>query len=217
MDETLLDFSKAERVNFFNTLMQFGIDADEGMYARYHEINDALWKLLERGGITRDRLIIRRFEALFEECGIETEAEEVARAFFKNFEEVCFPFEGACEFLNTLSSRGRVYIVTNGGKYIQKRHIADAGFEPYLSGVFISEEVGFHKPDIRFAEHVEAHIPNYRRERAVWLGDSLTSDMGCANSLGIDFVLFSPHGIPEGYAGAFVKNYAEFLDNLKTN
>ena len=215
MDETLLDFGRAERVNFFETLKEFGIEADERMYARYHEINDALWKLLERGGITRDRLIIRRFEDLFEECGTEIDAEKVALAFFKNFEMVCFPFEGACDFLSALTARGRVYIVTNGGKYIQKRHIADAGFEPYLSGVFISEELGFHKPDRRFAEHVEARIPNYARERAVWLGDSLTSDMGCANSLGIDFVLFAPRGVPEGYTGVSVQNYAEFLGMLE--
>ena len=64
---------------------------------------------------------------------------------------------------------------------------------------------------MRFARCVEAGIADYKRENAVWLGDSLTSDCTCAERAGIDFVLYAPAGAPEGYAGDAARDYAEAL------
>ncbi len=215
MDATLLDFARAERVNFFRALGACGVSADEGTYARYHEINDGLWKLLEKGGITRAELTVRRFSLLFEEMGLADGAEDAAREYCEGFPEICYPFEGAAEFLKKLAARGRVYIVTNGGARIQRRHIELAGFAPYLSGVFISEEVGADKPSFMYVGYVEAHTAGFARERAVLLGDSLTSDMVCAERMGVDFVLFSPGGMSEGYTGKVARNYEEALSLMR--
>ena len=215
MDETLLDFRRGERVNLTRSLEKCGIRADEKIVSRFHDINDSLWKALERGEITRERLKARRFEILFEEYGFAGDPAVVALAYWKNFPFVCYPFDGALEFLKTLAANGRVYLVTNGGAIIQRQHIKDAGFEPYLSGVFISEEVGFNKPSIEYADYVESHIENYERERAVWIGDSLSSDGKCAENRGIDFILYAHSGAPEGYRGAVAKNYQEVFERLK--
>ncbi len=207
LDETLVDFSRAEETNFFKTLGDFGIAADDALYARFHTINDNLWRLLERGGISRGELQIRRFEQLFGECKITADGDAVAAAYFKNFEEICFPYRGARELLQKLAARGRIFLVTNGGARIQHSHVRLAGFEPLLSGVFISEEIGFDKPMPAFARYVESHIENYARERAVWIGDSRTSDMVCAKSVGIDFILYAAKGIPQDYDGPAADNY----------
>ena len=211
MDDTLLDFKRAEEVNFFAALGQFGLAANSDTFWRFHAINEALWRAFERGETTREKLKVQRFASLFAEYGIAADPEEVARAYFENFHDICFPFDGALEFLAELKKRGRAYIVTNGSTNIQKRHIADAGFAPYLSGVFISEEIGANKPSVEFASYVETHIENYERRRAVWLGDSLTSDMGCAKNAGVDFILYSPHTMPEAYRGKCAKDYGEVL------
>ena len=211
MDETLLDFSRAEEANFFWALASFGVQADRGVYERFHVINDSLWKALERGETTREEIMHRRFELLFAEYGFTADPDAVALAYFENFTNVCFPYAGAADFLKTLSERGRVYIVTNGSTGIQKRHIKDAGFEPYLTGVFISEEMGVYKPAKEYADYVKAHVEDFEEARAIWLGDSLTSDMGCANNANVDFVLFAPKGKPQGYAGKWVANYDDFL------
>lgn len=211
MDETLLDFRRAERENLTQTFTKHGIIADDALISRFHMINDALWKKLERGEITRERLKVKRFEELFEEYGFACDAAEAAKTYWENFPFVCFPFEGALDFLKTLSLRGRVYLVTNGGAVIQRRHILDAGFSPYLKDVFISEEVGFDKPSPEYADYVENHIEAYERSRAVWIGDSLSSDGKCAENRGIDFILYAPRGIPERYQGAVAENYSEAL------
>lgn len=214
MDDTLLDFCRAEKVNLAKSLKEVGIEMTEEIFERFHVINDGLWKALERGEIGREALKIKRFELLFERFGLKQDPGEASRRYFENFPAISFPFAGAKEFLQTLAGRGRVYIVTNGGAAIQRRHIEDSGFSPFLSGVFISEEAGYNKPSKQFAEYAKAHIPDFGRARAVWIGDSLTSDGACAESLGVDFILFCPSGAPEGYRGTYAKTYEEILKRL---
>lgn len=210
LDDTLLDFKRAEEENFRLTLASFGIP-DGGLYARFHQINDGLWKLLERGGIARETLKVERFRLLFEERGICADAGAVARTYFENFAGICFPFDGAADFLKELAGRGSVYIATNGSACIQTRHMRDAGFLPYITAAFISETMGADKPSEQYCDGVRAKIPAFDPRRSVFMGDSLTSDMVCAERLGVPFVLFAPAGAPEGYRGRLARTFREAL------
>ena len=56
-DETLFDFKKAEREAFKNTMIDFGVDYDENYHFNtYEKINSAIWKELEQGLITQEKL-----------------------------------------------------------------------------------------------------------------------------------------------------------------
>ena len=79
LDDTIFDFHMAESVAVRETLEHFGIAVTEAIIARYSAINDAQWKRLERGELTRDEVKRRRFELLFEELGIACDAEQVRR------------------------------------------------------------------------------------------------------------------------------------------
>ena len=217
MDDTLFDFARTEEINLFSTLARFGITADAQILMRFREINLGLWQEFERGETTKEQIKICRFQRLFDEYKYSADAAASAEYYVKNFEEICIPFDGADKFLNTLSRLGRVYIVTNGNTDIQNRHIADAGFLPLIDGMFISDEIGFAKPSVQFADYVKNHIEGFESERAVWIGDSLTSDRACAEVAGVDFILFTPHGVPEGYTGVSAGNYEEILDNINKN
>ncbi len=83
-DETLLDFRRAERESLTAVLSERGISVSEELIARYHAINDLLWKKLEKHEITRPRLLTERFELLFSEYGISLSVREVADKFFRN-------------------------------------------------------------------------------------------------------------------------------------
>ena len=109
-------------------------------------------------------------------------------------------------------NKGHIFLVTNGAQYTQTRRIAASGLGAYADGAFISEAIGINKPSKEYAAYVEAHIGGYERSRAVWVGDSLTSDAPCAASLGIDFILYRPEGAPEGYKGLCAKSYDEALE-----
>ena len=50
LDDTILDFQKAEHVALSKTLTCFGLDPSEEVLKRYNKINRAHWEALERKG-----------------------------------------------------------------------------------------------------------------------------------------------------------------------
>lgn len=63
-----------------------------------------------------------------------------------------------------------------------------------MQGVFISEEVGWRKPQKQFYEFCFSHIPNFQRAEALAIGDSLTSDILGGNNAGVDTCWYNPGG-----------------------
>lgn len=77
IDETLFDFPREEREALCRALEKRGIPPTEEMTARYHAINESYWKKLERGEITRARLVVERFEVFLREYGRADSPEEL--------------------------------------------------------------------------------------------------------------------------------------------
>lgn len=65
LDDTVLDFTKAERIAVARTLEEFGLKAEDRVLDRYHILNLYQWKQLEKGLITREQVKVRRYENLF--------------------------------------------------------------------------------------------------------------------------------------------------------
>ena len=222
IDETLFDFPREEREALWRTLKKRGAEPTEEMLARYHAINESYWKKLERGEIARARLVVERFEVFLREYGRADSPEEFSKEYFSELASGGKFYEGAEAFVKALKNkgrifkalknRGRIFLVTNGAQFTQTRRIAASGLGAYADGTFISEAIGINKPSKEYAAYVEAHIEGYERSRAVWVGDSLTSDAPCAASLGIDFILYRPQGAPEGYKGLCAQSYDEALE-----
>ena len=53
LDDTILDFHKAEQVALANTLIHFGVEPTQNVLDLYHRINKAQWERLERGELTK--------------------------------------------------------------------------------------------------------------------------------------------------------------------
>ena len=73
LDDTILDFLKAEATALELTLRRVGIVPTEELIKRYSAINDAHWKRLEKGELTRSEVKRGRFECFFEELGVKVE------------------------------------------------------------------------------------------------------------------------------------------------
>ena len=216
IDETLFDFPREEREALCRALEKRGIPPTEEMTNRYHAINESYWKKLERGEVTRARLVVERFRDFFREYGKDVDAEQFSKEYFAELASGGKFYAGAEEFVKTLHGMGRIFLVTNGAKYTQTRRIAASGLINYAEKAFISEEIGLNKPSEGYSAYVEAHIEGYERSRAVWVGDSLTSDAPCAASRGIDFILYRPQGAPEGYRGVCARSYDEAIALIKS-
>ena len=73
LDDTILDFQKAEALALSKTLRSFGLEPTETVLKRYNLINKAHWEALERKELTREQVLVGRFHVLFEEMGITVE------------------------------------------------------------------------------------------------------------------------------------------------
>ena len=74
LDDTILNFTAGEAKALSQTLRETGIEPTEAILDRYHIINIAHWELLEEGRLTRDEVLVQRFEQLFRELGLTTAA-----------------------------------------------------------------------------------------------------------------------------------------------
>ena len=193
-DGTLLDFHRSEREAVAEALRTMGLCPDGKMLDDYAEINDGLWKRLERGEIERSVLLYHRFELLFERYGVFADAKETAALYMTLLARKGYVLEGARELCESLFGQARLYIVTNGTESIQRGRFADSGLEPYFDRIFISQVVGYDKPDVRFFDHVAEQIPDFSKERALIVGDSISSDILGGIRFGIDTCWYNPSG-----------------------
>ena len=193
-DGTLLDFHRSEREAVKEALAMSGIDADGEMIKKYSEINDGLWKMLERKEIERSVLLYRRFELFCEHYGYIADAKRIAADYMQTLSTKGYLIGGAGELLQSLLGKARMYIITNGVEFIQRERYARTGIGKYFDGLFISEAVGFNKPDKRYFDCVESHIENFDPSRALVVGDSLTSDIKGGINAGLDTCWYNPEG-----------------------
>lgn len=194
LDDTLLDFGKAEKNALTLAFTEKGINPTEELLSRYSVINEEHWKRLEKEEITRDEVKYGRFSQLFDEYGINVSPVETADIYEKYLGMGHYFIDGAKELLSSLYGKYRLYLVSNGTYSVQEGRIASAGLEKYFDGIFISEKVGCEKPKKAFFEACFATIPAFSGNETVIIGDSLTSDMRGGKNAGIKTVWFNRKG-----------------------
>ena len=100
-DNTLFDFNKAEENAFAMACETMGFSSTPELLATYSKINEALWKLLEQGGITQDVLRVRRFEQFLEAIHREDDAQKMCDAFVDALGRQSVPLDGAVEAVSS--------------------------------------------------------------------------------------------------------------------
>ena len=192
LDDTLLDFHKAEAEAIKKTLRHLDIEPTNATVKRYSEINLSQWKLLEQGKLTREEVKLRRFEILFDELGQVRDA-EYARSFYEEtLSHGHYFMPGAEALLEALFGKYDLYIVSNGTTAVQNGRIESAGIARYFRKIFLSEAVGDVKPSQLFFERCFAEIPDFDQDEAIILGDSLTSDIQGGINAGVKNCWYNP-------------------------
>ena len=166
VDNTILDFNKAEAIALEKTLSALSVPHSPEVIRRYSQLNLAQWKLLEQGKLTREQVKVRRYRLLFDELKTDASPEEAARIYEGLLGQGHYFMDGAVEMLQALYGSFHLYLATN-------------------------EELGCNKPETSFFERCFATIPDFKKEEAVMVGDSLTSDILGGIRAGIRTIWFN--------------------------
>jgi putative hydrolase of the HAD superfamily len=102
-------------------------------------------------------------------------------------------FHDSIEALEELSARTRLALVTNGESGAQRAKISRFNIERFFEKIFVEEEVGVGKPDVRAFENVLREMKI--RPSDTWMvGDNLQWDVAAPMKLGIKGIWFDYRG-----------------------
>lgn len=185
LDDTILDFHKAERLALSKTIRQFGVEPTEAVLARYHVINKWHWEQLEQGKLSRGEVLQNRFGVLFGELGVDADKAACAKTYEKNLSVGHYFLPGAEEAVDALSKRYRLFLASNGTASVQKGRMTSANLYRFFEKVFVSQEIGHNKPAKAYFDACFSQIPGFDPQKAIIVGDSLSSDILGGRNAGI--------------------------------
>ena len=196
LDDTILDFHKAERIAIGRVMEHYGVEPTEARRQRYHEINKWHWEQLELKKMTRDEVLEGRFAMFFEEMGIPAEKAAVARLYEHYLSQGHWFMPGAEEAVDRLSKKYRLFLASNGTASVQKGRMTSANLYRFFEISFVSQEIGHNKPSKEYFEAAFAMIPGFDKSKCLMVGDSLTSDIRGGINAGIKTCWVNPNHAP---------------------
>ncbi len=198
IDGTLLDFNAAEKVALCTLFAKYGLgECTDEMIACYSKINVQYWEKLERQELSKPEILIGRFRDFFNEYGIDT---SIVSAFNDDYQvrlgdTITFR-DDSYNIIKSLYGKVEQYVVSNGTVAAQTNKLKNSGLGAFFDGVYLSEEVGFEKPDVHFFEKIFSEISEKDKSKILIVGDSLTSDMQGGVNAGIITCWYNPSGSP---------------------
>lgn len=194
LDRTLWDFETNSRATLRALYNHFGLHQIRSGEAidledAFHHHNELLWQKYARGEVSKSELRIRRFFEAFRSLGIEDN--ELAVKANDYYIDQCPKngrlFPGTLPILDQLRGHFQLHLVTNGFETTQLRKLEYTGLTDYFDHHFVSERIGFRKPDRQLFDHVLNVIKSEPRY-VLMVGDDLKNDIEGARNAGIDQV-----------------------------
>ena len=194
LDNTLLDPRPPERLAIRKCFKDLDLgECTDEMLDAYPAINNKWWTMCEKGEKTKDEILVGRFQEFLSAFGRPIDkAPEFLEDYLDSLGDNIFPIPGALETLRFLKGKVKQYILTNGVWASQRKKLCNSGVIDIADGVFVSEDVGFEKPEKEIYDKVLDMIGCTDRSEILMVGDSLTTDIQGANNAEIPCCWFNP-------------------------
>lgn len=172
-----------------------GVESFEKFLTIYKKHNQHLWGLYAENKIGKESLRLHRFQITLRDFNIDDIklAEEIADEFILRTPHKKKLIPGTIPLLQHLHNRYHLAIITNGFKESQHNKLLASEIGSYFDKVYISEEVGCHKPDPAIFHHAVKESKAKSNENCVMVGDTFDTDVAGAISAGLHAVHYSPH------------------------
>lgn len=191
LDGTLFNFEKCEHLALDSAFMVYGIELSDDKFAAYKEINSKLWEEFEKGLIERNDVLSKRFEIFLDSINMDIPPEQLNEMYLYFLSGNFFLEYGALDVLLKLHDKYHLYIVTNGVESVQLKKMAGANLFPFFDNIFISETIGYPKPEYSFFKYCLNKM-NCLPEECLIVGDSLLSDICGGINAGMHTCWYNP-------------------------
>ncbi|WP_210133807.1 YjjG family noncanonical pyrimidine nucleotidase [Staphylococcus sp. GDY8P131P] len=192
-DDTIVDFHDAEAYAFHTLTKKYNLHTDSNDLKKFMSVNQAHWEAFQQNRLTKEEVLSKRFEAYFGLHHINVNGQEADVIFRDELASAPIKyFMNTVETLKALKDTHDMYIVTNGVLETQERRIGRTELGNWFKGVFVSEQTGYQKPMPEFFDFVFNEIGEEKRECAMIVGDSITSDILGGINANIKTCWFNP-------------------------
>lgn len=200
IDNTLLNFDIAEESSLVTTLLKYGLTPNNTLIKEFKVINNYYWMEYEKGTISKEELLRRRFKDFFSKNLVNNINEDEVNKFYLNELSNCSVLmPNALEILKLIKEKTniKIYVVTNGVYKTQMGRLNKSPILEYIDDIFISEILGVQKPKKEFFDIVFSKINNeIGHSKVLLIGDSLTADIIGGINYGLDTCWYNPHNLP---------------------
>ena len=190
LDGTLLDFDKGEKEAFIDTIKSMSnyIPNDTDCM-KYSELNEYYFNEYSKGNMTRDEFHFKRFDEINKHLKLNLNIMDLDRYYVNSLKYQAEVFDDVIETLEYLKDKYKLYIASNGMNEIQIKRLEKANIINYFENVYVSEKIGFNKPQLGFFEYVINDINDFDKSKYIIVGDRLDSDILGGNNFGIKTIL----------------------------
>lgn len=192
-DDTLLDFERNGMRAFTMLCAKYHFPCSKESRALFESFNQPLWRELEKGTVTKEFLKVERFRLFLNALNRDEDPAAVNHDFLTFLGSSSFLTPYAEEVCAALSRRHEIYILTNSVESVHTNRMRQSLLAPYVKDSFISERIGYEKPNKFYFDYVLSHIPGITKENCLLIGDSLTSDIQGGVNAGIPVCWYNPN------------------------
>ena len=195
LDGTILDFHKGEANSLSKTLKKYlNYNANELDIAYFRKINEELFLNFSEGKMKRIDFQNKRFELMLKYLNKEGNFEEANLYYINDLQYQANPYDDSIDALKYLFNKYDLYIASNGQSFVQHGRIKEARIDEYIKKIYISEELGFNKPNENFFIKIFEDLNDFNKENYIMIGDRLDSDIKGANNVGIKSIYLNRKG-----------------------
>lgn len=153
LDGTLFSFDECETIALQSSFKVYGKCLQKEELSKYKEINSGLWRKYEQGLLSRDEVLNNRFKIFLNEIEVDISPLQFNELYLY-FLSGNFSLEyGALEVLLNLKEKYKLYVITNGVEMVQMKKMNGANLIRFFEDIFISESIGYNKPNITFFDY----------------------------------------------------------------
>lgn len=218
LDNTLIDHSHAEKLALIDLydsyFSKISLNVEEFIQT-YHAINLTYWDLYAKNQVTKDEVRYGRFKDLLLVIRQDhLSHDDIWSFYYSRYVYHWKLIELSIEILDyLLEKKYQLGIISNGFTDIQIEKINTFKLSAYFQSIILSESIGIQKPNPEIFLHACQSV-RVLPTQTVMIGDSLSSDIVGALSVGMKAIFFHPNANEAPIVGGQKVKYIRALSEL---
>lgn len=177
IDNTILDYDKCSEQALEAVCRRLGTEYSSKILSGFRRIDEGLWERQNREELTVEEVFEKRAEGMLAVMGLNLPATAFVDTYAEEFGETTELVDGVEQALTECRDKGCIlYGASNGVRAMQVHRLKKAGLLDMFQDVYVSDDIGYEKPDHRFFD-TSLSRSGVKKEEVLMVGDGKLTDI----------------------------------------